>query len=245
MGASAGGQARNRAAPCADVARVELLRLFQPRPIRLAGGAAKAYHRSMPSMPDTPDATQLTATTLAGLEETLAAELASLGAARVTKAHRAVCFEGDRAMLYRANLMCRTAIRVLKPVARFRVHKETVLYKAVQRIDWSAFLEATGNLWVNSGLHESKITQEVLDVVGMSSPKVRHFLNNICNRPGTRYLEIGSHFGSTLISAVRRHFQRVRPERAASQAGKAATFATEMISSKLAGTPHVPSPSHR
>jgi len=108
-------------------------------------------------MPGTPDTIQLTATTLTGFEETLATELERLGAARVTKGHRAVHFEGDEAMLYRANLMCRTAIRILKPLARFRVHRDTALYKAVQRIDWSAFLEATGNLWVNTSLHESKI----------------------------------------------------------------------------------------
>jgi len=50
--------------------------------------------------------------------------------------------------------------------------------------------------------HESKLPPEVMDIVGMSSPKVRHLLNNLCNRPGTRYLEIGTHFGSTLISAI-------------------------------------------
>lgn len=36
---------------------------------------------------------------------------------------------------------------------------------------------------------------------GMSSPKVRHFFNNLCSFPDTRYLEIGSFCGSTLLSA--------------------------------------------
>jgi len=47
---------------------------------------------------------------------------------------------------------------------------------------------------------ESNLIQEVLDLYGMSSPKVRHFLNNICH--GRSYLEIGTHKGSTLISAM-------------------------------------------
>ncbi len=39
------------------------------------------------------------------------------------------------------------------------------------------------------------------ELVGMSTPKVRHFLNNLCSYPDTRYLEIGSYCGSTLLSA--------------------------------------------
>ena len=37
---------------------------------------------------------------------------------------------------------------------------------------------------------------------GMSSWKVRHFLNNLCNMPNLKYLEIGTWQGSTLCSAM-------------------------------------------
>ncbi len=50
--------------------------------------------------------------------------------------------------------------------------------------------------------HISQLNQEVLQVDGMSSPKVRHFLNNLCSRPDTHYLEIGCWKGSTLISSL-------------------------------------------
>lgn len=36
----------------------------------------------------------------------------------------------------------------------------------------------------------------------MSSPKVRHLLNNLCSLPSTSYLEIGTWKGSTWISAL-------------------------------------------
>ena len=49
---------------------------------------------------------------------------------------------------------------------------------------------------------ESKLSSEVLAIKGMSSPKIRHFLNNICSRPETRYFEVGTWQGSTFISAV-------------------------------------------
>lgn len=47
----------------------------------------------------------------------------------------------------------------------------------------------------------SKLTDGVLALEGMSSPKVRHLLNNLCNFEGCNYLEIGSWKGSTVISA--------------------------------------------
>ena len=48
---------------------------------------------------------------------------------------------------------------------------------------------------------ESRLTKEVLELDGMSSNKTRHFFNNIIT-PTSRYLEIGTWKGSTLISAL-------------------------------------------
>lgn len=48
----------------------------------------------------------------------------------------------------------------------------------------------------------SQLTSRILSMSGMSSPKVRHLLNNICSLPGTNYLEIGVWKGSTFISAL-------------------------------------------
>src|SRR5205823_9473589 len=46
---------------------------------------------------------------------------------------------GDERLLYRANLECRVAIRVLRPLATFRAENEKSLYEGVQRIDWSVY----------------------------------------------------------------------------------------------------------
>lgn len=53
--------------------------------------------------------------------------------------------------------------------------------------------------------HVSSITPEVIKLRGMSSQKIRHFLNNLCSFEGCRYLEIGPWTGSTLISAIYGH----------------------------------------
>lgn len=59
---------------------------------------------------------RMVAKTFKGLEEVLAQELIELGANEVQLERRAVSFKGDKAMLYRANLCLRTALRVLVPV---------------------------------------------------------------------------------------------------------------------------------
>ena len=91
------------------------------------------------------------AKTFKGLEEVLAQELIELGANDVLIERRAVSFRGDKALLYRANLCLRTAIRVLVPVheATLRMPRrakdlkpEDLLYEEVQKIDWSRYMHA-------------------------------------------------------------------------------------------------------
>src|SRR2546426_12350592 len=48
---------------------------------------------------------------------------------------------------------------------------------------------------------DSKLTSEILGLAGFSSPRMRHFLNNVCSFPSVNYLEIGTWKGSTLLSA--------------------------------------------
>ena len=50
--------------------------------------------------------------------------------------------------------------------------------------------------------YKSSVTQEVLDMAGMSGKKTRHFYNNICAMHNARYLEIGTWKGSSICSAM-------------------------------------------
>lgn len=55
---------------------------------------------------------------------------------------------------------------------------------------------------IDSAFNEkSKINDQILSIKGLSTPKVRHLLNNICSFDGVKYLEVGSFMGSTLCSA--------------------------------------------
>ena len=47
----------------------------------------------------------------------------------------------------------------------------------------------------------TKLTDEAFGVPGFSSRKCRIFLNTLCDAPGTKYLEVGTWYGSTLVGA--------------------------------------------
>jgi putative N6-adenine-specific DNA methylase len=82
-----------------------------------------------------------TATTLQGLENVLSNELTDLGATISEVHNRAVTFEGDLAMLYRANLCLRTALHILQPIHQFTARSDEELYKQVNAIDWKQYFD--------------------------------------------------------------------------------------------------------
>lgn len=82
----------------------------------------------------------MVAKTFQGLEEVLAGELRALGAEDVTPGKRMVAFRGDLEMLYKANMCCRTALRILKPFYTFRAESPDELYERIKEYDWSGLL---------------------------------------------------------------------------------------------------------
>ncbi|HJZ59503.1 MAG TPA: THUMP domain-containing protein [Gemmataceae bacterium] len=98
------------------------------------------------------------ATCARGLEPVLAGELAGLGADDAEPGRGGVRFRGDSALLYRANLWLRTAVRVLRPVLDADVHSPDELYDAVRTIDWKEYLSADHTLAVDCNVRDSAIT---------------------------------------------------------------------------------------
>ncbi len=90
------------------------------------------------------------AKTLAGLEPVLMEELKNLGAEEIRPGKRAVFFEGTIETMYRANFELRTALRILMPIDELRVRNEDDLYRKIQKIDWSQYLEVKGTLAVDA-----------------------------------------------------------------------------------------------
>lgn len=80
------------------------------------------------------------AKTMAELEDVLAEELINLGADDVEKGIRMVSFSGDNALMYKANLYCRTALRILKPIHSFVANTADEVYEQIKTLNWDAFL---------------------------------------------------------------------------------------------------------
>ena len=93
---------------------------------------------------------KMVAKTLYGLEEILAQELRQLGASNIEIGVRNVSFEGDTGFMYKANLCCRTAIKILKPITVFNVFKEEDLYQKVYNINWQQYMDVKGSLAVDA-----------------------------------------------------------------------------------------------
>jgi putative N6-adenine-specific DNA methylase len=102
--------------------------------------------------------TRYFATCARGLEPVLAGELTALGASEITSGRGGVTFHGDAAMLYRACLWLRTAVRVLRPVQEFDAHSPDELYEAVRAINWADYLTPDHTLAVDCNVRDSAMT---------------------------------------------------------------------------------------
>lgn len=101
---------------------------------------------------------KMVATTMFGLEEVLAKELKDLGAQDVEVANRSVSFRGDKGFMYKANIALRTAIRILKPIRKFRVRNEDDLYKSLQKIEWEKYLSVEGTFSIGAVVNSRNFT---------------------------------------------------------------------------------------
>ena len=101
---------------------------------------------------------KMVAKTFFGFEKILAEELRNLGAGNVEIGTRNVSFEGDKGFMYKANLCCRTAIKILKPIAEFRVMNEDDLYRRMQRINWRKYLDVKKTFAINATVSGATFT---------------------------------------------------------------------------------------
>ena len=80
------------------------------------------------------------AKTLFGLEQVLENELKLLGATSVKQGVRNVRFKGDTGFLYKVNLCCRTALRILKPIYFDHFNTADAYYHSLSRLPWEEYM---------------------------------------------------------------------------------------------------------
>ena len=90
------------------------------------------------------------ATTLSGLEEVLEQELIELGATETHVLTRAVSFEGDVDLMYKANIYCRTALQILVELQTGTVNSPEDIYDLVMDVIWERYFRPYDTFCVNS-----------------------------------------------------------------------------------------------
>lgn len=125
----------------------------------------------------------LTAKTLFGLEEVLAEELRNLGAEEVETGNRAVYFKGDNKVMYEANLWCRTALKILKPIKTFVVNNEEELYKEIKKIKWDTYMSVEDTLAVDAVVGSSNLDHSLYAALKTKDAVVDQFRDKYGERP--------------------------------------------------------------
>lgn len=131
---------------------------------------------------------EMVAKTFKGLEEVLAEELRGLGAKNVEPGRRMVSFEGDLAMLYRANMCCRTALRILKPIYKFTASDPDTLYSMVKEFDWTKVLSLDKTFAIDTTAYSDEFTHSRFVTYRVKDAIVDYFKDRFGpdKRPGVR-----------------------------------------------------------
>ncbi len=126
---------------------------------------------------------KMIAKTFFGFEEILARELQVLGAQEVEQGVRMVSFKGDKGFMYKANLSLRTALKILKPIYYFRAYNEQSLYKGIQGIDWSKYINANQSFVIDVTLHSDHFNHSQFVALKAKDAVVDQFRDRYGKRP--------------------------------------------------------------
>ncbi len=126
----------------------------------------------------------MVAKTFFGFEEILAKELRNLGAQDVEEGIRVVSFTGDKGFMYKANIALRSALKILKPLQKFRATNEEGLYRGIYSIDWSQFLDAGATFAIDSTVHSDHFRHSQFISQKSKDAIVDQFRSKTGNRPG-------------------------------------------------------------
>lgn len=126
---------------------------------------------------------KMIAKTLFGFEEILAKELHQLGAQNVEIGTRMVSFVGDKGFMYKSNLALRTALKILKPIYNFRAFNEASLYKGIQGIDWSKYMNSNQTFVIDTTVHSDNFKHSQFVAQKCKDAIVDQFKEKFGSRP--------------------------------------------------------------
>jgi putative N6-adenine-specific DNA methylase len=129
---------------------------------------------------------EMIAKTLYGLEDVLAEELTALHASNVKIGRRMVSFTGDKAMMYKANLHCRTALRVLKPLRHFKADHADTVYLEVKQVDWERYFTPEQTFAIDAVVNSESFNHSKYVAYRTKDAIVDYFNEKYGKRPSVR-----------------------------------------------------------
>ncbi|MEM9053629.1 MAG: THUMP domain-containing protein [Bacteroidota bacterium] len=126
---------------------------------------------------------QMVATTLEGLEKALAKELQLIGGNDIRTGKRAVYFSADQDLVYKANLRLRTALRILKPLKKFRAENEDDLYDGIASIDWTEIFDVDKSFAIKTAVSGRYFTHSHFAALKCKDAIVDQFREKLNERP--------------------------------------------------------------
>lgn len=129
---------------------------------------------------------ELVAKTYFGLEQVLARELTELGADNITIGRRMVSFTGNKALMYRANLSLRTAVRILRPIRTFRAKDADDVYDNVKRIDWEKYMSLSTTFSIDATVNSEDFRHSKFVAYRVKDAIADFFNDKYGKRPSVR-----------------------------------------------------------
>ena len=142
--------------------------------------------------------------TLFGFEELLATELRALGATNIEVLNRAIKCSGGQELLYKINLLSRTALRVLVPIATFTASNEDKLYKKIRDIDWSTYIGVDQTFAIDATTHSEIFNHSKYAALKCKDAIADQFRDKTGRRPSVNTedpdLRINVHIADKLVN---------------------------------------------
>ena len=129
---------------------------------------------------------EIVAKTFQGLEGVLAEEITAIGGSDVKTGCRMVSFTGDKALLYKANLACRTALRILKPILHFTASNPDEVYDILKQYDWEQWLSLETTFAIDSVVYSEEFRHSKFVTYRMKDAIVDFFQEKYGKRPSVR-----------------------------------------------------------
>ena len=132
------------------------------------------------------DKFEIIAKTFQELEDVLAEELLQLGAENIEIGRRMVSFTGDQALLYKANLCCRTALRILKPIYTFTALNTDEVYDRIKEVEWERFLTPEQTFSIDSVVYSEEFKHSKFVTYRVKDAIADYFNEKYGKRPSVR-----------------------------------------------------------